>query len=57
MLDAYMVYIPEEVTYYSPSLPMTSIPVKKPSASKSLCFFINIFDVKKKTENRCAGDA
>ena len=44
-----MVSTPEEITDYSPSLPMTSTPVKKTSASKSLCLFTNIFDVKKKT--------
>ena len=31
---------------------MTSTPVKKPSASKSLCLFTNIFYVKKKTVKR-----
>ena len=44
-----MVSTPEEFTYYSPNVPMTSTPVKTPSARKSLCLFINIFDVKKKT--------
>ena len=29
---------------------MTSTPVKKPSARKSLCLFTNILDVKKKTD-------
>ena len=50
-----MVYTEEEITYNSPSLPMTSTPVRKPSASKSLCLFTNIFDVKKKTEKRRVG--
>ena len=31
---------------------MTSTPVKKPSAIKSLCLFTNILDVKPKTEKR-----
>ena len=31
---------------------MTSTPVKKPSASKSLCLFTNILDVKPTTEKR-----
>ena len=31
---------------------MTSTPVKKPSARKSLCLFTNILDVKPKTEKR-----
>ena len=57
ILDAYMVSFPEEVTDYSPSLPMTSTLVKKSSARKSLCLFTNIFDVKKKTAKRHAGDA
>ena len=56
ILDSYMVSIPEEVTHYSPSFPMTSTPVKKSSARKSLCIFTNIFDVKKKTAKRRAGD-
>ena len=52
-----MVSNPEEITTYSPSLPMTQTTVKKPSASKSLCFFINIFDVKKITAIRRVGAA
>ena len=32
----------------SPISPMTSAPVKKPSAQKSLCTFTNILEVKKK---------
>ena len=50
-----MVYTPEEITYYSPSLAMTSTPVKKSSARKSLCLFTSIFDVKKKTSNLRVG--
>ena len=38
IIDDTMVLTQEEVTYDSPSLPMTSTPVKKPSARKSLCF-------------------
>ena len=34
---------------------MTSIPVKKPSARKSLCIFTNILDVKNKTATRRVG--
>ena len=34
---------------------MTSTPVKKPSARKSLCLFTNILYVKKKTSNRRVG--
>ena len=35
--DAAILYTPEKFTYDSPNVPMTSTPVKKPSASKSLC--------------------
>ena len=49
ILDAAMLSTPEEIIDDSPSLPMTQTTVKKPSASKSLCLFTNIFDVKKKT--------
>ena len=34
---------------------MTSTPVKKPSAIKSLCIVTNILDVKKKTATRRVG--
>ena len=36
---------------------MTSTPVKKQSARKSLCLFTNIFDVKNKTAERSIGAA
>ena len=49
ILDATMVSTTEEFTYYSPNAPMTSTPVKKSSARKSLCLFTNILNVKKKT--------
>ena len=52
ILDAAMVSTPEGVTNNSPNVPMISTPVNKPSASKSLCLFINILDVKPKTEKR-----
>ena len=42
-----MVYTPEGFTNDSHISPMTSTPVKKPSAQKSLCFFTNLLDVKK----------
>ena len=45
ILDASMVSTPEVVTYDSASLSMTSTPVKKLSASKSMSLFTNIFDV------------
>ena len=38
----------EVVIYNSPNVHMKSTPVKKPSASKSLCLFTNILDVKPK---------
>ena len=50
-----MVYNPEEVTDDSPSLPMTSTPVKKPSDRKSLYLFTNILNAKKKTAKRLVG--
>ena len=52
ILYADMVSNPEGVTDNSTNLPMTSIPVKKPSARKSLCLFTNILDVKPKTAKR-----
>ena len=42
----------EEVTDDSPNMTMTSTPVKKPSANKSLCLFTNILDVKEETAKR-----
>ena len=44
-LDAVIVSAPEEVTYDIPNVPITSTPVKKPSAMKSLCLFTNILNV------------
>ena len=41
ILDAAMVYTPEGVTDNSTNVPMTSTPVKKESATKSLCHFTN----------------
>ena len=52
IIDAAMVSTPEGVTYDIPNMPMTSTPVKKPSARKSLFLFTNILDVKKKTAKR-----
>ena len=45
VLYAAMVLTPEGVTYDSPNVPMTSTPVKKPSAGKLLCSFTNILNV------------
>ena len=57
ILDYSMVYNKEEVTDYSPSLPINQMIVKIPSARKLLCLFTNIFDVKEKAEKNCVGDA
>ena len=51
-----MVYNPEGFTDDSPIYFMTSTPVKKPRAQKSLCLLINILDVKK-TATRQVGAA
>ena len=47
IIDADMISTPELFTDNSPISPMTSTPIKKPSAQKSLCLFTNIFEVKK----------
>ena len=53
VLDADMLYIPEKITDVSPSLRKTPTTVKKTSASKSLCLFTNIFDIKNITSICC----
>ena len=52
IIDAAILSTPEGVTDNSPNVHMTSKPVKKPSARKSLCLFTNILDVKPKTAKR-----
>ena len=52
-----MLYTPEVGIDNSPNVPIISTPFKKPSAGKSLCLFINILDVKPKTEKRRIGAA
>ena len=52
ILEAALLYTPEGFTDNSTNMHMTSTPVKKPSARKSLCLFTNILDVKPKTEKR-----
>ena len=52
ILEAALLSNPEGVTDNSPNMHMTSSPVKKPSARKSLCLFTDILDVKPKTEKR-----
>ena len=49
ILDDDLLSTPEGVTDNSPNVHMTSAPVKKPSARKSLCLFTNILDVQLKT--------
>ena len=57
ILEAAMVSTPEGFTNNSPISPMTSSPVKKPSAQKSLCMFTNVLYVNKKAAYRRVGDA
>ena len=52
ILEAAILSTPEGVTDNSPNVPLTSTPVKKPSASKSLCVFTTIFYVKPRTARR-----
>ena len=47
ILEDSMVYTPEGFTNDSALSPMTSTPVKKPRARKSLCLFTNIYEVNK----------
>ena len=47
-----MVSTPEGVIDKSPYVPLTSTPVKKPNAGKSLCLFTNILNVKPIIEKR-----
>ena len=55
IIYAAMVSNPEEVTDDSPNVPMTSTPVKIPSAKKSLFLFTKIFDVKNKIAKHRVG--
>ena len=52
IIEAALLSTPEGFTDKSPNVHMTSSTVKKPSASKSLCLFTNILDVKPKTTKR-----
>ena len=52
-----MVSTPEGFTDNSPISPVTSTPVKKPSAIKLLFLFTNILDAKKKTSTRIVRSA
>ena len=51
ILDATIVSTPEGVTDNTTNMPITSTSVKKQSARKSLCLFINILNVKKTQQN------
>ena len=53
IIYAALISNPEVVTDNSPNVHMPSIPVKKPSARKSLCLFTKILDVQPKTAKRC----
>ena len=57
ILEAAIVSTPEGFTNKSPISPMTSSPVKKPSAQKSLCMFTNVLGVNEKTAYRRVGAA
>ena len=57
IIYASMVSTPEGFTDNSTNMPLTSTPVKEPSARKSMCLFTNILDVKPKTARRCIVDA
>ena len=52
-----MVSTQEGVTDETPNVPMTSTPVKKRSARKSLCLFTNTLNIKQKAEKRHIGAA
>ena len=52
IIDADILYTPEGVTDHSPNVHMTSTPVKKLSARKSMCLFTNILDVQPKAAKR-----
>ena len=49
ILEADILSTTEGFTDNSPNVHMTSSPVKKPSARKSLCLFTNVLYVKPKT--------
>ena len=57
IIGASVLYNPEGVTDNIPNVHMTSTPVKKPSAMKSLCLLTNILEVKKKTAKSRVGAA
>ena len=52
IIDSVILFNPEGVTDHSPNVHLTSSPVKKLSARKSLCLFTNILYVQPKTAKR-----
>ena len=52
IIEAALLSTPEGVKYNSPNVHLTSSPVKKPSARKSMCLFTNILAVKPITAKR-----
>ena len=52
IIEAVLLSNPEIFTDNIPNVHMELSPVKKPSASKSLCLFTNILDVNPKTAKR-----
>ena len=52
VLEAAILSSPEGFTENSPNMPMPPTPVKKPSASRSLCLFTKILAVKPTTAKR-----
>ena len=57
IIDAAILSTPEGVTDNSPNAHLSSSPVNKPSARKSLCPFTNILNVKNKIAKRRIGAA
>ena len=57
ILEAAMISTPGGFTNNSPISPVTSTPIKKPSARKSMCLFTNILYAKNKTANCRVGAA
>ena len=53
IIDNAILSNPEGFTYNSPNVHMTSTPVKKLNARKSLCLFTNILDVQPNTAKHC----
>ena len=52
IIDTDILSNPEGFTYISPNVHMTSTPIKKPSARKSLCLFTIILVIHPKTATK-----